>query len=163
MNEFNYFVVNIIDFRMKYNYMTMCTSGITFSNASDVLQSDIPNSMNMCEQYNNEVLNTCSSNLIPIILSVAVTCLLTIIIHVIIIVVFTVITKRKSKQKFMYYCNINNYYTFLYFSIQVNLRINCLGKIHSILYNELRIIIIIDEQKFFIFHLVLLNTVVIQR
>ncbi len=76
------------------------------------------------------------------VLSVAVTCLLTIIIHVIIIVVFTVIMNRKSQQNFMYYYNVNNYDTFLYFSIQVNLRINCLGKIHCILYKILRILLL---------------------
>ncbi len=76
----------------------MCTSGITFSDASDVLQSDIQNSMSMCAQCKNEVLNTCSSNLLSIILSVAVTCLLTITIHVIIIVVFTMTMKRKILQ-----------------------------------------------------------------
>ncbi len=94
----------------------MCTSGITFSDVSDVLQSDIQNSMSMCEQYKNEVLNKCSSNLLPIILSVTVTCLLTIIIHVIIIVVFTVITKRKSKQKFMYYYILT--FTILFYTFQ---------------------------------------------
>ncbi len=59
-------------------------------------QSDDQDSLSMCEQCKNEALITCSSNLLPIILSVAVTCLLTIIIHVIIIVVFTITMKRKS-------------------------------------------------------------------
>ncbi len=75
----------------------MCTLGITFSDASDVLKSDVQDSLTMCEQCKNEVQNTHSRNLLPIILSVAVTCLLTIIIHVIIIVVFIVIMKRKSE------------------------------------------------------------------
>ena len=78
---------------MKYNCVYLV---ITFSDASDTTQSDVLNSMSMCEEYKNEVLNTNSSHLFPIILSVAVTCLLTIIIHVIIIVVFTITMKRKS-------------------------------------------------------------------
>ncbi len=78
---------------MKYNCVYLV---ITLSDASVTTQSDVLNSMGMCEECKNEVLNTCSSNLLPIILSVAVTCLLTIIIHVIIIVVFTITMKRKS-------------------------------------------------------------------
>ena len=67
----------------------------TFVVFNCTFQSDDKDSLSMCEQCKKEVLNSCS--LIPIILSVAVTCLLTIIIHVIIIVVFTITMKRKSK------------------------------------------------------------------
>ncbi len=79
---------------MKYNCVYLV---ITLSDVSDTPQSDVLNSMSMCEEYKNEVLNTSSSHLFPIILSVAVTCLLTIIIHVILIIIFTVTMKRKSK------------------------------------------------------------------
>ncbi len=78
---------------MKYNCVYLV---ITFSDASDTTQSDVLNSMSMCEECKYEVLNANSSHLFPLILSVAVTCLLTIIIHVIIIVVFTITMKRKS-------------------------------------------------------------------
>ncbi len=68
----------------------------TFESVNCTFQFDDQDSLSMCEQCKNEVLNTCSSNLLLIILSVAVTCLLTIIIHVIIIVVFIITMKRKS-------------------------------------------------------------------
>ncbi len=79
---------------MKYNCVYL---DITLSDASDTTQSDVLNSMSICEEYKNEVLNTSSSHLYAIIHSVAVTCLLTIIIHVILIIIFAVTMKRKSK------------------------------------------------------------------
>ncbi len=43
----------------------MCTLGIQFSDASDVLKSDVQDSLTMCEQCKNEVQNTHSRNLLP--------------------------------------------------------------------------------------------------
>ncbi len=80
---------------ITFSYVPLAIN-CTFKSVNCTFQSDDQDSMSICEQCKNEVLITCSSNLLPIILSVAVTCLLTIIIHVIIIVVFTVTMKRKS-------------------------------------------------------------------
>ncbi len=90
MNHFIYFILCI-----KFSDAPLAIN-CTFELVNCTFQSDDQDSLSMCEQCNNEVLNTCSSHLLPIILSVAMTCLLTIVIQVIIIVVFTITMKRKS-------------------------------------------------------------------
>ncbi len=125
MNKFIMFQIFIAKYLHFKNFLDAALNiNDNFDPVNCTFQSDVQDSLSVCEQCKNEVLNTCSSPSLSTILSVAVTCLLTIIIHVIIIVIFTITMKRKSKQKFMLLSHNNCHFLF-----QAKLRINHHSKI----------------------------------